>query len=110
MERFLLIEDWRRRLTGVIAMTTEPKDALQREKGYLPVEGAEGSILMNPEVLQQTREIVEATMNRLKDKFTFFAVDTSSTKFNTPEKACQAVADEVLNWIEQHLQENILSI
>lgn len=77
IERFLLIDDWRKRLTGVIVMTTEPKDALKREKGYLPVVGAQGSI-MNPEVLQKTRDLVEETMTRLKGSFNLFSIDTSS--------------------------------
>jgi hypothetical protein len=88
IERFLLIEDWRKRLTGVIVMTTDPKDALHREKGYLPVEGAQGSI-MNPEVLQQTRDIVDQTMDRLKHMFNCFRVDTSSPKYDSPQKGVQ---------------------
>jgi predicted NUDIX family phosphoesterase len=109
IERFLLIEDWRRRLTGVVVMTTKPDDALNREKGYLPVEGAQGSIMNRP-VLQQSRDLVDYTMNRLRDKFNFFHVDTSSRKYNKPAKACIAVADVVLNWIDEQLQEDILSL
>ena len=74
IERFLLIEDWRRRLTGVVVMTTKPDDALKREKGYLSVEGAQDSIMNRP-VLQKTRDLVDFTMNRLHDKFNFFHVD-----------------------------------
>jgi hypothetical protein len=85
IERFLLIEDWRKRLTGVIVMTAKPRDALEREKGYLPVEGKQGSI-MNPEVLQQTRDLVDQSVARLKDRFNFFRVDTSSPKYNKPIK------------------------
>jgi predicted NUDIX family phosphoesterase len=65
---------------------------------------------MNPEVLQQTRDLVDHTMERLKHMFNCFRVDTSSPKYDSPEKACNAVADVVLNWIEQQLQEDILSI
>lgn len=109
IERFLLSEDWRRRISGVVVMTAKPEDALKREKGLLPVEGAQGSI-MNPEVLQQTRNIVAETVERLKGRFRFFVVDTSSRKYNSPDKACVAVADNVLNWIEDQLDEEILSL
>jgi predicted NUDIX family phosphoesterase len=108
-ERFFLTNDWGKRVTGVIVMTTKPEDALSRERGLLPVEGAQGSI-MNPEVLQQTRNLVQETVDRLKGKFRFFMIDTSSRKFNSPEKACTAAADTVLAWIEEELQEDILSI
>lgn len=110
IERFLLIEDWRTRITGVVVMTTEPKDALQREQGYLPVAGAQGTI-MNPTVLQKAREFVDDTITRLADKFNFFRIDTSSRQFkNKPKDACHAVASVVLDWIEQQLQEDILSM
>ena len=85
IERFLLIEDWRTRITGVVVMTTEPKDALQREKGYLPVVGAQGSI-MNHTVLQKARDFVDDTITRLSDRFTFFRIDTSSRLFKNKPK------------------------
>lgn len=109
IEKFLLADDWRRRISGVVVMTAEPKDALDREKGLLPVEGAQGSI-MNPDVLQQTRELVQQTVDRLRSTFRFFVVDTSSARYGTQEKACVAVADTVLDWIEDQLQEQILSV
>jgi predicted ATPase len=33
IERFLLVEDWRKRITGVVVMTTEPTDALSGKRG-----------------------------------------------------------------------------
>jgi hypothetical protein len=33
IEEFLLIDDWRRRVTGVIVMTASPEVALEREQG-----------------------------------------------------------------------------
>lgn len=108
-EKFFLANDWSKRVTGVVVMTTKPEDALARERGLLPVEGAQGSI-MNPEVLQQTRTLVQETVDRLNGKFRFCMIDTSSKKFNSPEKACTAAADTVLTWIEDQLQEDILSI
>ena len=49
-EKFLLLPDWRKRISGVIVMLASPEDAMQREQGDLPVEGKMGSI-MNPPVL-----------------------------------------------------------
>lgn len=109
IERFLLIEDWRKRLSGVVLMTADPEDSLEREKGYLMVE-AEGSI-MNVEVLQQMKDIIDETANRLKEKFQLFQVNTSSAELkDNPKKTCEVVADIVVNWIEEHLQEDILSL
>ena len=45
VERFLLMPDWRKRIFGAIVMTASPDDSMAREKGYLPVEGVEGSIM-----------------------------------------------------------------
>jgi hypothetical protein len=97
VEQFLLMGEWRRRISGVIVMLANPEDALQREKGYLPVEEKQGSI-MNPQVLGKTRELVEATVDRLADKFKFFLVDTSSLEFKgKPAATCEAVASKVLD-------------
>jgi predicted NUDIX family phosphoesterase len=47
----------------------------------------------------------------LSDKFNFFRIDTSSRPFkNKPAEACHAVANVVLDWIEQQLQEDILAM
>ena len=50
IERFLRLDDWRKRVSAVIVMTARPNDSMEREKGYLPVENSQGSI-MNSEVL-----------------------------------------------------------
>jgi predicted ATPase len=51
---FFLTQDWTRKVSGVIAMTANAKDALKREQGLLPVPGSGGSI-MNTTVLKQAR-------------------------------------------------------
>jgi hypothetical protein len=52
VEKFLLIPDWRNRISGVIFMTVSPKEAMKREQGMLPVIGGQGSV-MNESVLNQ---------------------------------------------------------
>ena len=109
-EKFLLIQDWRTRISGVVLMTAEPEDALDREKGHLPVEDAAGSI-MNREVLDQMKQTIEDTAKRLEDKFRIFRVNTSSRDLrNKAAKTCELVADVILNWIEVELQEDVLSL
>lgn len=107
VEEFLLIDDWRRRITGVIVMTTSPRDSMEREKGWLPVEGAKGSI-MNEEVLTQMLETTRETANRLKDKFRIFEIDTSTGVSEGPQPTAEKVADIVLGLIEEQLEEEIL--
>ena len=51
VEKFLLVDEWRTRINGVILMTASPEDALKREQGFLSVTGT-GSI-MNPAVLEK---------------------------------------------------------
>lgn len=110
LERFLLIDDWRERITGVIVMTASPQDAMEREKGFLPVEGAKGSI-MNLEVLQRMLENTRETVERLKRDFRIYTIDTSSgdTK-NNPQRTAEKVVDIVLSLVEEQLQEDILCL
>jgi hypothetical protein len=56
-DAFFLIDDWTARVSGVIAMSTTPEDALAREQGLLPVEGSGGSI-MNPIVLRHMGDVL----------------------------------------------------
>ncbi len=110
LEDFLLIDNWRQRITGVIVMTASPSDAMKRENGYLPVEGEGGSI-MNPPVLQQILDNITETTERLKRHFRIYTIDTSSgeTK-NAPKRTAELVVDIVLSLIEEHLQEDILCL
>ncbi len=58
IESFLRMGDWRTRLTAVVLMLASPEDSMEREKGYPPVEGAQGSIMNIPvltKILQTAR-------------------------------------------------------
>jgi predicted NUDIX family phosphoesterase len=106
---FLLIEDWAARVSGVIAMTASPKDAMNREQGLLPVHGLGGSI-MNPTVLKQMDAVIRTKMSELKSRYQILPVNTSSKKFrDNASKTCETVVRSILDWVEQSIQENILS-
>lgn len=110
VQTFLEVADWRERISGVILMTASPGDSMAREQGLLPVEGGQGSI-MNSDVLNQMSEVFKATADELKGLFRIFAVDTSSDgKAPTAKRTAELVADKVLSWIEELLEENILSL
>ena len=90
-------------------MTVSPADAMKREIGLLPVE-TKGSI-MNPDVLQQMLDTTLAAAERMKNAFRIFHVDTSSGSIkDNPKKTAEHVVDMILNVIEEHLQEDILSV
>lgn len=109
IEEFLLADEWRKRVTGVIVMTVSPADAMRREMGHLPIEG-KGSI-MNPEVLQQMLQNTKECIKTLEDKFRIFPIDTSSGGNNaSPQETAENVAQIVLELIEQELQEDILCL
>lgn len=108
-DAFLLIDDWTARVSGVIAMSANPDDALAREQGLLPVEGAGGSI-MNPIVLQQMKNVIKERSGDLKDHFRIFRVDTSAKQFVKKQKeTCEAVAKKILDWVSESIEEKILS-
>ena len=108
IERFLLMDDWRKRITGVIVMTASPADSMERERGYLPVDGAAGSI-MNEDVLRTMLETTRETAARLRKKhFRIFEVDTSRSASAGPRATAEEVADLVLGLIEEQLEEEIL--
>jgi len=110
VERFLLADDWRKRIAAVIVMTSSPTDAMKREYQYLPLEGTAGSI-MNVEVLQQMLTMTRNMTESLGNQFRIYTVDTSSgdTKDN-PKRTVEVVVDIVLSLIEEHLQEDILCL
>ena len=109
IQKFLLIDDWKKRISAVFVMLVSPSDAMKREQGVLPVEGTGGSI-MNPEILQQIKEINEECVDQLGKDFRIFSVNTSDgeTKEN-PERTAEVVAEAILGLIEAQLEENILS-
>jgi predicted NUDIX family phosphoesterase len=107
---FLLGSDWVRRVLGVIAMSASPSDAMTREQGHLSVIGRQGSI-MNTPVLSQMGEVLRETMDALRNSFRIFHVDTSSDEFSLkPKETCEAVASRILDWVEESVEEQILSV
>ena len=108
IERFLLISDWRKRVAGVIVMKTSPEDAMEREKGNLPVIGT-GSI-MNVDVIRQMSANTNQCINRFRNQFKIFDVDTSRASGSTPQTTAEQVANIVLSVIEGELEEEILSV
>jgi hypothetical protein len=109
IEQFLLLDDWCNRINGVILMTASASEALKREKGYLPVVGPGGSI-MNEKVLTSMKKVLDEVSTRLASNFEIYKVNTSLKTFGTPQKSCEAVANKVLDWIEDELQEDILAL
>ncbi len=108
-DAFLLIEDWTARISGVIAMSTTPEDALSREQGVLPVEGSGGSI-MNSTVLRQMGSVIGSRARELGAQFRIFSVDTSSQEYRgNQEQTCKDVAQKILIWISESIEEKILS-
>jgi hypothetical protein len=108
VEQFLLMEDWRKRISGVIVMTASPEHSMAREKGDLPVEGARGSI-MNEQWLSQFKDNIRKTCKRLEKEFRVFPVDTSQKEEKDNRKrTAQKVAGIVLDLIAEQLEEDIL--
>jgi predicted NUDIX family phosphoesterase/predicted ATPase len=108
VERFLLMGDWRKRISGVIVMTASPEHSMEREQGDLPVEGVTGSI-MNLEWLSRFKVNILQTCERLERNFRIFQVDTSQKDAQgKPRHTAEKVAGIVLDLIAEQLEENIL--
>ena len=109
IEDFLLIDDWRKRVSAVFVMLASPEDAMNREQGVLPVEDTSGSI-MNAEVLQKLREITKSCIEDHKRNFRIIPIDTSSgdTK-GDPNRTAEVVTEAILGLVEEHSSEEILS-
>jgi predicted NUDIX family phosphoesterase len=75
----------------------------------VPVEHKEGGI-MNPAVLTQVLETVDATAKTLEDRFRFLRVDTSAAAYGSPEQTVTAVLDFMLKIIDEQLVEEILCL
>lgn len=109
IQKFLTIEDWRKRISAVFVMLASPSDAMKREQGLLPVEKAEGSI-MNHEVLQQIKEINEQCVDQLGKDFRIYPVNTSDGEAKeNPKRTAEVVAEVIVGLIEEQIAENILS-
>jgi hypothetical protein len=109
IESFLRMADWRRRISAVFVMTASPEDALQREKGLLPVERQEGAI-MNKRVLSRMLNTTRKTTQSLKKEFRIFEIDTSTERRGGTRQIAEAVANLALNVIEEHLREDVLTL
>ena len=110
IQRFLSIDDWRKRVTAVVVMLTSPREAMRREQGLLPVadRGSGGSI-MNVDVLQQVREVNKDCAELLQRDFRIFQIDTSEGETKDSQRTAEVVADLVIGLIESHIDEEILS-
>lgn len=109
IQKFLTIDDWKRRISAVFVMLASPQDAMKREQGVLPVEGTGGSI-MNSEILQQIKDINEQCVEQLGRDFRIYPVNTSDgeTKGN-PKRTAEVVTEAILGLIEEQIEEAILS-
>ncbi|OYW72032.1 MAG: hypothetical protein B7Z37_26020, partial [Verrucomicrobia bacterium 12-59-8] len=105
VENFVLLEDWRNRISQVILLTVNPAQALEREEGLLPIAVA-GSI-MNLEVLGQTKENALKCALDFEDYFNIVHIDTTNKK---TASITLKVAQLVLDVVETQLNERILSI
>jgi predicted NUDIX family phosphoesterase len=89
-------------------MKASPEDAMERERGTLPVVAA-GSI-MNKEVIRQMLTNTNQCIDRFRNRFNIFDVDTSKAKGGSPRATAEQVAELVLSIIEGELEEEILSV
>lgn len=105
VEEFVLLEDWRKRISQVFLLTVNPAEALAREEGLLPI-SVLGSI-MNIEVLTQTKCNALQCAEELEPYFNIKTIDTSK---KDSAAVTRKVADMVLDSIESHLNERILSV
>lgn len=109
VQRFLMIDDWRKRISAVFVMLASPQDAMKREQGVLPVEGKEGSI-MNPDILQQVRDVNKKCIEQFENEFRIYPIDTSSGDTrNDPKRTAEVVTETILGLIEEQIAEDILS-
>ena len=109
IQKFLMIDDWRKRISAVFVMLASPADSMNREQGLLPVAGSEGSI-MNSEILDKIKKVNEQCAEQLNGEFRIIPVNTSvgETKDN-PKRTVEVVVEAILSLVEGHVDENILS-
>ena len=109
IQKFLMIDNWRRRISAVFAMLASPRDAMEREQGVLPVKGTGGSI-MNPEVLSQIRDVNKQCIAQLGEDFRIYPVDTSlGDTRGDPKRTAEVVVEAILGLIEEQVAEDIMS-
>ena len=105
-----MLGDWRKRIGGVVVMTTSPADAMKREAGNLQVVGA-GSI-MNEAVVKQLFDNTKSCINRFGNRFNIHEIDTTSGKAgeDSVKTTAAEAASVVLSIIEGELEEEVLSL
>ena len=109
IQQFLMIDNWRKRISAVFAMLASPRDAMEREQGVLPVKGTGGSI-MNPDVLSQIKEVNKQCIDQLAEDFRIFPVDTSlGDTRGDPRRTAEVVVEAILGLIEEQVAEDIMS-
>ena len=109
IQRFLTMEDWRKRMSAVFVMLASPVDSMSREQGSLPVRGAEGSI-MNLQILEKIKAVNEQCIEQLSREFRLFPVNTSAGETrDDPVRTAEVVVETILALAEGHVEENILS-
>ena len=109
IQKFLMIDDWRKRISAVFVMLASPSDSMDREQDILPVSGSGGSI-MNLEILGKIKKVNEQCAEQLDGEFRLFQVNTSvgETKGN-PKRTAEVVVETILSLVEGHVDEDILS-
>ena len=109
IQKFLLIDDWRKRISAVFVMLVSPTVAMKREQGVLPVHGASGSV-MNLDVLGQILEVNKQCVDQFEKDFRIHKIDTTSNGTNENSQAtAETVVDIILGLIEEEIAEDVLS-
>lgn len=109
VEKFLTIDDWKKRISAVFVLLVSPKDAMKREQGVPPfVEGKEGSI-MNIDILKQIRNVNEECIERFKADFQVHQINTSRGETKNPKRTTELVTEAIVSLVEDQIAENILS-
>ena len=109
IEQFVLIDDWRKRISAVIVMLASASDSIKREQGLLPVDGSVGSI-MNTDTLEHFRKTAIECIDRLDGEFRIYKIDTSfgETK-DCPRKTAEVAVNTIIDLAEELIAEEILS-
>lgn len=110
IQKFLSIDDWRKRVSAVVVMLTSPEDAMKREQGLLPVvDRGEGGSIMNLDVLAQVGKVNKECAERLKRDFRVFQINTSEGETKDSRRTAEVAAEFVIGLVEEHIDEEILS-
>lgn len=111
IESFLLADEWRKRISAVIFMVVNPRDAMQRERGVLPVEQVKEGSIMNLDILDQFKRASLECEDKFSNLFQIYKLDTSGV--GTEDKlrrTAENCIDMILSLIEEQITEDILCI